>query len=487
MGATQRDTPISTLAVQIVQAAIRKDVSVSELAKLAQTDPGFAMRLLSVVNSSAYALPNKVNDVPQAASLLGISGLRNLALSLSLSQMVPMGNDGAVLLANSLRRGVAARLVAERLGIKKNIDDYFTAGLFLEAGLLARAGEDLAAAAELARAPASTRTVQERASGQPPHPARGASLAREWSLSDAVAEAIASHHNRKPPKDRLAAVCWLAERLAALFEGGDLTANKRIAEQSAKYLKIDAEALSSIYELLPSQVTDAASGFQRPIGEQPDIDDLLRDANAQLVNLNRNYHLIVRQLETLVTEKDKLNAKLEQMNQRLAHIASTDGLTGLYNYRFFQDSLKRDLHRAARCKSPLSLVLTDVDKFKHFNDNYGHQAGDAVLKAIGKLLMASVRTGDVAARYGGEEFVLILPDTAGEGAIILADRLRQNIAKLRIKLAGEVLQVTSSFGVATASGPCSKLGTQLIESADKAMYAAKEAGRNRVERGDDIG
>jgi len=473
--------------VQIVQAAIRKDVSVSELAKLAQTDPGFAMRLLSVVNSSAYALPNKVNDVPQAASLLGISGLRNLALSLSLSQMVPMGKEGEVLLANSLRRGVAARLVAEGLGIKKNVDDYFTAGLFLEAGLLARAGEDLAAAAEIARAPAATRTVHERAGGQQAHPVRGASLAREWSLSDAVANAIACHHDRKPPKDRLASVCWLAERIAAVFEGGDLAANKRIAEQGAKHLRIDSEAISQVYEKLPEQVTDAASGFQRPIGEQPDLEELLRDANAQLVDLNRNYHLIVRQLETVIAEKDKLNAKLEQMNQRLAHIASTDGLTGLYNHRFFQDSLKRDLHRAERSKSPLSLVLLDVDHFKRFNDNYGHQAGDAVLKAIGKLLMASVRTGDVAARYGGEEFVLILPDTATDGAIVLADRLRQNIAKLRIKLAGEVLQVTSSFGVATAGGRCSKLGPKLIEHADNALYKAKDAGRNCVERGLDVG
>ena len=92
---------MSTLALQIVHAAVKPDVSVNELAKLAQTDAGFAMRLLSVVNSAAYALPNKVADMTQAAGLLGISGLRNLALSLSLSTLVPIGKEGEVLLANS--------------------------------------------------------------------------------------------------------------------------------------------------------------------------------------------------------------------------------------------------------------------------------------------------------------------------------------------------------------------------------------------------
>ena len=140
--------------MQIVQTALKPDCSVGDLAKLAETDPGFGIRLLSVVNSSAYALPHKVNDVPQAASLLGVNGMKNLALGLSMSQMAPVGPEGELLLGNCLRRGVAARLLAERMGMRKRADDCFTTGLFLETGLLTWASEDLRGAADVARWPA---------------------------------------------------------------------------------------------------------------------------------------------------------------------------------------------------------------------------------------------------------------------------------------------------------------------------------------------
>lgn len=487
MGESQRDTPMSTLAVQIVQTAVKPDVSVNELAKLAQADAGFAMRLLSVVNSAAYALPNKVADMAHAAGLLGISGLKNLALSLSLSALVPMGKEGEILMANSLRRAVCARLIAQTLGVKKGVDDYFTTGLLLEAGLLARASDDLAGAAEIARCPASSRPVQERASGRAPHPERGAQMAVEWQLPEEISAAIAGHHDDKPPKERLGLVAWAAERIAGVFEGGDLEAVRTTAAKAAKHAGLKGKDFERILSELPGLVQDAASGFQRQIGAQVELEDLLRDANAQLVDLNRNYQLLVRKLERLLSEKEVLTDKLEKANERLAHIASTDGLTGLFNHRTFQDALRRDLHRAERADRPLSLVLLDVDHFKHFNDTYGHPAGDAVLRAIGKLLLASVRIGDVAARYGGEEFVLILPDTDVAGSTLLAERLRANIAKMRVKIAGKSITVTASMGVATTQGKCAKMNSELVSAADTALYAAKDAGRNCVRPGGLVG
>jgi len=485
------EVPISALAMQIVQTALKPNCSVSELAQLASTDPGFGMRLLSVINSAAYALPNKVSDVAQASALLGVDGMKNIALGLSMSQMAPIGPDGEVLLANSLRRAVAARLLAQRMGLSKLSDECFTAGLFLETGLLALANSNLKLAGEVARWPAEARPVHERLVGTTPHPVRGAELARAWNLSEHTTQAIACHHDEEPPEVPVARVAWAAERMAAVFEGGSPETATANAIAAAAKLRVPSSAVTELLERLPQLVSDAAAGFERQVGEQVSYEDLKLQANQKLVELNQNFQSMVHRLERLlaekeqlIQEKDELHANLEAANKRLAQIASTDGLTGLFNHRAFQDSLKRDLHRAKRSGNPLSIILFDVDHFKRFNDTWGHQAGDAVLQALGKLLLATLRQGDVPARYGGEEFVIILPDTPLDGAYILAERLRILISKLRIKMGENTLEVTSSFGLAQVVGRQEHDSAQLVEAADKALYAAKRAGRNRVVRAD---
>lgn len=475
--------------MQIVQTALKPNCSVADLARLASTDPGFGMRLLGVINSAAYALPNKVTDITQAASLLGIDGVKNIALGLSMSQLAPVGPDGEVLLANSLRRAVAARLIAQRVGMQRMADDCFTTGLFLETGLLALANENLKLAGEVARWPAEARPVQERLVGTAPHPARGAELARKWNLSEATVKAIECHHDEKPPEGQLAQVAWVAERMAAVFEGGSPETATANAIEAAAILRLPPPTVTDLLEQLPKLVSGAAAGFQREVGEQVSYEDLKQQANQKLVELNQNFQSMVHRLERLlaekdqlIKEKDELHANLEAANKRLAQIASTDGLTGLFNHRAFQEALKRDLHRAKRSGNPLSLILFDVDHFKKFNDTWGHQAGDAVLQAIGKLLIATVRQGDVPARYGGEEFVIILPDTPLDGAFILADRLRVRISNLKIRMGEATLEVTSSFGIAEVRGRKEHDGATLVEAADKALYLAKRTGRNRVVR-----
>jgi diguanylate cyclase (GGDEF)-like protein len=156
--------------------------------------------------------------------------------------------------------------------------------------------------------------------------------------------------------------------------------------------------------------------------------------------------------------------------------AITDALTGLNNRRYFQERLERETKLADRNNHSVSLILLDVDRLKLINDTHGHRSGDAALKHVAKTMVATVREVDVCARYGGEEFVIILPQCSGEDAIDVAERLREAIASNPVPRIG---QVTASVGVASYPG-AARNKDELIEQADRAMYFAKAAGRNRV-------
>ena len=165
--------------------------------------------------------------------------------------------------------------------------------------------------------------------------------------------------------------------------------------------------------------------------------------------------------------------------RRVASQAAVDSLTGLANRRTLDEELALEWRRADRVGDSLAFVLLDLDDFKAVNDNHGHQAGDAVLRAVGEILGAGVRHVDLAGRYGGEEFALILPETDLPGALKLAERIRIRLQTTAVELpSGESLHATASFGVAVNDELTA--AEQLVAAADEALYAAKAAGKNCV-------
>lgn len=175
-----------------------------------------------------------------------------------------------------------------------------------------------------------------------------------------------------------------------------------------------------------------------------------------------------------------LQDELRKSNEMLKQLSNTDPLTHIYNRRYMMDMLTKEMQRAERKGSHLSLVMIDIDHFKLINDNYGHQAGDQVLTLIADISQSGLRSYDFAARYGGEEFVLTLPETRHEDALLIAERLRLRIQTYTYtdKLNG--LKTTASMGVATYPTDFIASVPDLIREADEAMYRAKAAGRNRV-------
>jgi diguanylate cyclase (GGDEF)-like protein len=186
---------------------------------------------------------------------------------------------------------------------------------------------------------------------------------------------------------------------------------------------------------------------------------------------------------TLEARVQARTEELEQANDRLKALTITDGLTQVANRRRFDDCLATEFNRACRHGYPLSVILLDIDHFKTLNDNHGHLIGDdcliSVASACSKLIH---RSGDLLARYGGEEFVVLLPDTPEAGALAVAERLRQAAASAPLPTGseGQPLSLTISLGVATAVPTRNQVITDLVKHADEALYAAKDAGRNRV-------
>lgn len=175
--------------------------------------------------------------------------------------------------------------------------------------------------------------------------------------------------------------------------------------------------------------------------------------------------------------------RLRFTNARLETLSTTDDLTGVYNRRFFDTSLSKEYRHAKRQRSRLALIMVDIDRFKQFNDQYGHQTGDKCLRAVAQELNAAInRSHDMVARYGGEEFAIILPGATEEGAKVLAENLRQRIAGLGVSndSDSERLSVTISVGVSSKIPGTDAVPEELVCEADQALYRSKSEGRNRV-------
>jgi diguanylate cyclase (GGDEF)-like protein/PAS domain S-box-containing protein len=188
-----------------------------------------------------------------------------------------------------------------------------------------------------------------------------------------------------------------------------------------------------------------------------------------------------QQLALMVGEAIKLSLSNLKLREKLREQATRDPLTGLFNRRHLEDSLSRELHRARRRESPLCIAMLDLDHFKNFNDNFGHQAGDLLLRELGQVLREKLRKSDIACRYGGEEFVIVMPDSSLVDTCQRVEEIRVLVKKLEIRYGEQLLgTITISAGIAGTREYGGITIREFLHAADTALYAAKQAGRDRV-------
>jgi diguanylate cyclase (GGDEF)-like protein len=305
--------------------------------------------------------------------------------------------------------------------------------------------------------------------------------------------------NREP------VVAVLADHMLPKMSGVDLLRETITAQPAAVRILITAsQQIDDVRNAINLARVDRFIGKPLRIMELREIvlgavrEAELRQENDRLVGELRQKNLLLQRAlsevqhheRKLAREVDLRTRELMTAMKELEQLALRDGLTGLYNHRFFQEALTAELARAARNNHHIGLLFIDVDHFKNYNDVLGHPAGDALLKRLSKILVNTGeiadlefhgRVSDIVARYGGEEFVIILPETDKQGALVRADRLRRCIERYPFERADVQPggRVTVSIGV--ASYPVDAMTKQpLIDAADQALLGAKREGRNRV-------
>ncbi|NTW81046.1 MAG: GGDEF domain-containing protein, partial [Geobacteraceae bacterium] len=206
-----------------------------------------------------------------------------------------------------------------------------------------------------------------------------------------------------------------------------------------------------------------------------------QEANKELSKLNDSYDLQIIELKQAKDRLEKQSKELNEANTKLRELASRDGLTGVFNYRVFQETMDLEIARSQRYGREFSLLSFDVDNLKRINDEYGHPVGDLVLVKICLAACKVIRSSDTFVRCGGDEFSIIIPETNNDRAMVVAEHLRQCVEELEIQVENEILKVRISIGLASYD-PFDKTmdKKQIINMSDKALLQAKRSGKNLI-------
>ncbi len=473
---------LPSVAVQLLELIRDPDVGIADIRKLVESDTGLAGRVLKTVNSSAFGLRQKCNNIQRALGYLGMSSIKSLVLGFSLVDWTKDVDGEGFDLDGYWRRLIFSAAGARRIAVEFRAcdpDDAFTGALFQDMGMLAmltRLGPTYLMVAQSCTGSHDLLTEAEQSALGFDHAQAGAALGEKWHLPSPTVQCVRHHHapDRAPAEYReLVRVVALSRMVAcALSEPDPRPIIQSLSAQAMKWFATPHADVLSVVEQVSQAGHELSKVFNQNIGARPDLHAILSEAGEQLLE---HQVVVARQVNDLEQEKETLRKS-----------SLTDAMTGAWNRKHFDQVLADAFEKAERTGRSVAVIFMDGDKFKSVNDTYGHQTGDAVIQVLAERMTEVVGDRGVVCRYGGEEFAAIIENISTEQCAQIADRIRARIADTPFELSGiegapNELPVTASLGVSVwTAGMRHCTPEALVHEADEAVYQSKQDGRNRV-------
>ncbi len=488
---------LPVVASKLISLMSKEETTMADIANLVSRDVALSTKILKVSNSAFYSFPQQIGSIQQAVSILGTNAVRSLVLSFSFLNVRKGSHQNSFDFKKfweySLASAVASKMLADKVN-GCDPEEVFVSGLLQNLGELIFARtfpEEYEQVLNSESASGDDRLAIEESIIGLNHCRIGFEVAKQWGFPQSLLSTLRYHHtperydgDDKNIQATIKAV-YLSDLLTnILFSEKPDRYHKQFRKESKRLVGLSNHDIEGVLDQIHILVMQAGEYFNLKIKNTKSIQEILQEANIRLSLLNLDYDQMNKQLISAKVELEKLAAELEMKNKILDNLANIDGLTNVFNHRYFQNVLDQEIDRAVRHDTVLSLLFVDIDHFKNFNDTYGHQIGDYILKEFCKTLKDNIRKYDTLARYGGEEFAIILPSTNEEESVAAAEKLRTTIEQTLFENSDyqAEYQLTASIGISTGR-PASEENFSkgdFISRADQALYQAKKQGRNIV-------
>ncbi len=484
------------VASKLLVLTASEDTTLTDIARLVSKDMGLSAKILKVSNSSFYSFPQQIASINQAVSILGTNAVRSLVLSFSFLSMGGKKKnskfDFTKFWERSLVGATAAKLILEQVE-GADTEEIFISGLLQNIGQLIFAAtlpdlfEQVVQKFEEDTEEIDEERLEIDIIGAQ-HRVVGYEVAKKWGFPESLLMPIRYHHSPseyqsdRPELVQNVRAVYLSDLICKIFysESPDLY-HKQFRNEAKNLLGLKILQINNILKKVDLEVDKAAQYFGIKIKSIKSVNEILQEANIRLSLINLSYEEVNRELVKSKLELEKLTGELEQKNKLLENLVNIDGLTEVHNHRYFHTFLDSEINRSIRHENTISLLLADIDHFKKFNDTYGHQTGDFILKEFCRITKEVIREYDLIARYGGEEFVFVLPETEPEKAMLVAEKIRKTVDDFSFDDGKKNYHVTTSVGVASARPDSPQFNkNDFIGFADEALYEAKGKGRNKV-------
>lgn len=477
---------LPVVALKIIELAKDPTAKLGDISRIVSSDPALSVRLLKVVNSSMYSQRRAVTNIREALTLLGLNAAFSITLSFSIIDSLKENEKNNANLDHYWKRsilsGVTSKIIGSRMGLY-NLEDLFLASLLQDVGVLVFEKINLSPYGQN-KVNHADRIALENKNFGTDHSYIGAWLLELWGLPKKITNAIKYSHylnnvylSNEDDDYHFVSCVNLSGILADIWLEDTPTELVQTIKKAAQLMMdVDSDEFELVVSEINNELPKVSSLFDIDLNSEIERGQLLE--NAREISMERSIH-VIKESESNKRYIKKIEKQVRSIEDEIHH----DHLTKTFSRKYIENELVENFEYATTNSWPLSLAFIDVDGFKEINDSHGHVFGDTVLVSIADFFSNNVRQTDILARYGGDEFVLMLPGATVDAAEEMLNRLIKMMqgGKEALQVGSINLVPSVSIGIATHMDKIKFENLEsFIQSADKALYDSKLAGKNRV-------